>query len=182
LIFSYFPKFNCLTLFITASVFGEAFNGTLTHVENDPGVLEDSLPSGSAFDLEGCLYINSLGRLGVGTNSPNYRLDVAGKIRACEVKVDLNSGECPDYVFADSYKLMSIETLEKFINENEHLPEMKPAQEVESEGMNLKEMNIKLLKKIEEMTLYIIEINKRMNSLESENIELKEDIEKLKSI
>ena len=120
-------------------------------------------------------------RVGIGTMSPDYKLDVAGTIRACEVKVDLNSGECPDYVFSDSYNLMSLESLENYIVKNNHLPEIKPANEMETEGMDLKEMNVKLLQKMEEMTLYVIDMNKEIKSVQQENIALKKEIEKLKT-
>jgi len=91
-------------------------------------------------------------------------LDVIGTIRAQEVKVCLNQG-C-DFVFKKDYELLSIDELDKFIQQNNHLPNISPAKEMESNGINLSEMNVKLLQKIEEQSLYIIELNKRLTELE----------------
>ena len=80
----------------------------------------------------------------------------------------------PDYVFDDSYNLRSLEEVEKFIKSNNHLPDIPSAKQVAEEGMNLKEMNNLLLQKVEELTLYLIEMKK-------ENVELRNDIESIKS-
>ena len=114
------------------------------------------------------------GNVGIDNITPDYKLDVGGTIRACEIKVDLASGECPDYVFSSEYNLRSLESLKEFVNENSHLPEVKPAILMESEGMDLKEMNVLLLKKMEEMTLYMIDINEQLQQVKKENKHLPE--------
>lgn len=111
------------------------------------------------------------GRVGIGTINPIYKLDVNGTIRACEARV--NATGC-DFVFEKNYKLMSLYELEKFIKEKKHLPEIPSAKEVEENGIGIGEMNSKLLQKIEEMTLYMIELKK-------ENEEIKKAITKLKN-
>lgn len=108
-------------------------------------------------------------------------IDVYGTIRAEEVKVCLNKG-C-DFVFENDYDLLPLNELEEYIKLNKHLPEIAPAAKMESEGINLSEMNAKLLQKIEELTLYVIEQNKKLElqngkivTLENQNkdiIELK---------
>jgi hypothetical protein len=110
--------------------------------------------------------ITENGNLGVGTSCPQAKFDVAGTIRADEVKVDLTRG-C-DFVFDKDYKLLSIDELARFIEQNKHLPDIAPAKEMESNGINLSEMNAKLLQKIEEQSLYIIEMNERLTELEKQ--------------
>jgi hypothetical protein len=107
--------------------------------------------------------------VGIGTKNPDAKLTVAGNIHAQEVKVTTTAGAVPDYVFANDYKLKSLEEVESFIKENSHLPEIPSAKEIEKNGLMLAEMNMNLLKKIEEMTLYMIEVNKK---LEIQNLEI----------
>lgn len=92
-----------------------------------------------------------------------YRLFVKDGIRTEKIKVDIaaNNGWA-DYVFEEDYKLRPLEDLEKFIKNNKHLPEVPTADEVTKNGVELGELNVVLLKKIEELTLYIIEQNKRI--------------------
>ena len=104
------------------------------------------------------------GNVGIGIVNPTTKLDVAGVVRAHEVRVCLNQG-C-DYVFADDYKLMNLNDLSNFVKTNRHLPEVAPAVQMEAEGINLSEMNALLLKKIEELTLYVMELNKKIEILE----------------
>lgn len=102
--------------------------------------------------------ITGSGNIGIGTPSPDEKLSVNGKIRAKEVKVEATGW--PDYVFAPSYKLMPLQEVEKFVQVNNHLPGVPPAKQVEKEGLELASNQMMLLKKIEELTLYIIEQEK----------------------
>ncbi|WP_265429732.1 hypothetical protein [Chryseobacterium sp. YIM B08800] len=97
-----------------------------------------------------------------------YKLFVKDGIRTEKVKVDIaaNNGWA-DYVFAKDYKLMPLIELDRFINTNGHLPEVPTTEEAIKNGIELKEMNILLLKKIEELTLYTIEQQKRIEALEN---------------
>ncbi|SHH87988.1 tail fiber protein [Flavobacterium defluvii] len=115
------------------------------------------------------------GNIGIGTSIPDEKLTVKGKIHTQEVKVDLLGALVPDYVFENDYQLKTLEEVEKYIKENKHLPEIPSAQEIEKNGLMLAEMNMNLLKKIEEMTLYMIEMKK-------ENEKQNEEIKKLKNI
>jgi hypothetical protein len=101
----------------------------------------------------------------VSASDATVLLNVTGTIRAEEVKVCLNQG-C-DFVFDKNYNLMPLKNLKLFINENKHLPEIAPAAEMESEGINLSEMNAKLLQKVEELTLYLIQQNEKIENLEA---------------
>ncbi|MBO9675433.1 MAG: hypothetical protein J7577_18435 [Sphingobacteriaceae bacterium] len=108
------------------------------------------------------LVVNN-GNIGMGTVTPSERLAVNGKIRAREIKVDATNW--PDYVFEEGYKVGTLEELESYIKANRHLPEIPIAQEVESNGVELGAMNKLLLKKIEELTIHLIEKDKQINSL-----------------
>jgi len=112
------------------------------------------------------------GNVGIGTTNPDMKLTVKGNIHAEEVKIDLNV-PAPDYVFKKDYNLRSIEEVENFIKENSHLPEIPSAKEFEQNGIMQAEMDMNLLKKIEELTLYTIQQEKKINKLEKENESLK---------
>ena len=100
-----------------------------------------------------------------------YKLSVDGKIICEEVRVQ-TSGSWPDYVFAKDYNLMSLIELEKFILQHQHLPGVSPANEIEEEGIKVAEISHVLMEKVEELTLYIIEANKKIIELESKIDEL----------
>lgn len=106
------------------------------------------------------------GNVGVGTEVPTEKLSVKGKIRAQEIKVE--TANWPDYVFKKDYELRSLDSLRLFIQENGHLPEVPNADSVESEGISLGEMNKVLLKKIEELTLYLLEKDKEIAEIKRE--------------
>jgi hypothetical protein len=126
--------------------------------------------------------IGTNGYVGIGTTSPDEKLTVKGKIHAQEVKVDLLGALVPDYVFANDYKLKSLQEVEAYIKQNNHLPEIPSAQEIERNGLMLAEMNMSLLKKMEEMTLYMIDQNKKINAQSKEIIALKNVFERLSKI
>jgi len=125
------------------------------------------------------MVINSSGDVGIGNPSPAYKLDVCGTIRAKEVKVDLQGG-C-DFVFKSNYKLMDLKKLEEFVKTNQHLPEIAPEKEMVENGVNMKELQMKLLQKIEELTIYTIEQNKKNEQQNAKIKTLEEKIEKLES-
>lgn len=124
----------------------------------------------------GRLVIKKGGNILIGkTTQANstYKLDVNGGVRANEITVNTSGA---DFVFEDDYKLRSLEETEQFIKRKKHLPEILPAHKMISEGIGLGKLNIKLLQKIEELTLYLIEQNKlikeqglRIKSLENVN-------------
>ena len=107
------------------------------------------------------------GNVGIGTTTPNdYRLAVNGKIRAQEIKVE--NTNWPDYVFSKCYPLPTLQETEKHLKENGHLLGVPSAEEVKANGIDLGEMNAKLLLKIEELTLYLIEQNKMIKRQQQE--------------
>ncbi|MEP7144931.1 MAG: hypothetical protein ABI707_18750 [Ferruginibacter sp.] len=102
--------------------------------------------------------------VGIGKEYPTYKLEVNGTIRSKEVIVESNGW--PDYVFDEKYKLSSIDEVEKYIEQNKHLPNIPSAKEIEEKGLHLGDTQKKIMEKIEEMTLYIIEANKKIQQLE----------------
>jgi len=118
--------------------------------------------------------IDQSGGVGIGTTSvpSGYRLSVDGNIIAERVRVQL-SQNWPDYVFQEDYNLMTIDDLKKNIAQNGHLPNIPDAATMTAEGQDLGEMQVKMMEKIEELTLYIIDLNERIKTLENENTELK---------
>jgi len=102
-------------------------------------------------------------------NGENGNAMVQGKLEAKEIKVTLTP--TADFVFAEDYDLPKLEDVEKHIKEKKHLPEIASAKQMEKEGVNVGEFQIKLLQKIEELTLYTIEQNKQLK-IQKEEIEL----------
>lgn len=109
--------------------------------------------------------IDKNGYIGIGTSGPDEKLTVKGKIHTQEVRVDMSGPLVPDYVFANDYKLRSLQEVETYVNQNSHLPEIPSAKEFEKNGIQLAEMNMALLKKVEELTLYAIEQQKNTEEL-----------------
>ena len=129
-------------------------------------------------DKSNVLVLSRSGNVGIGTTTLTSRLTVKGKIHAEEVKVDLNVPG-PDYVFENHYQLRSLDETEKFVRENKHLPGIPSAADMEENGINLSEMNMKLLQKVEELTLYIINQNKLLKEVMQKNEKLEDQIEEL---
>lgn len=121
--------------------------------------------------------INSAGNVGIGTTTPgSYKLAVEGTIGARRMKV--TQGSWADFVFHPDYELPSLQEVEHFIKTNRHLPEIPSAEEVESDGLDVGEMNKKLLQKIEELTLYMIEMKKESIAQRAELDALKKELKK----
>jgi hypothetical protein len=120
-------------------------------------------------------YVTIGGRIGPILNGP-YRLAVRGKIAATDFNV-VATGSWPDYVFADDYKLRSLEETEAYIKEHKHLPNIPAAAVVEKEGFALGDMQKRMMEKIEELTLHLIEANKSIQSQQKQIDALKEMLE-----
>lgn len=120
------------------------------------------------------------GNVGIGTTQPDAKLSVKGKIHAQEVLVDLNIPG-PDYVFDKDYSLLSLKETDDFIKINKHLPEVPSAKQMEKEGINVSEMQMKLLQKIEELTLYVIGQQKMIDKQAADLNKLQQQINSGKS-
>lgn len=146
---------------------------------NNFGLAFSTIPLHANNDFSGAkvrLFIsNNNGNVGIGSINPDEKLTVKGKIHAEEVRVDLQVPA--DYVFQkyytgksdlkSDYVMPTLAEVEKFTKENNHLPSVPSAQEIKEKGLQVGEMSNALLQKIEELTLYIIEQNKRIEILEA---------------
>ena len=125
------------------------------------------------------MYMKNNGNVGIGTNNPlGFRLAVKGKIGAEEIEVKANYWS--DFVFQSDYNLKSLDEVELFIKQNNHLPDIPSEKEVKERGINLGDMDAKLLQKIEELTLYMIEQNKETQALRKENELLRKEMNEIK--
>ena len=116
------------------------------------------------------VFVDESGNVNIGsqTDAPGYKLRVDGKMICEEVKVKLSTA-WPDYVFDDKHKLMTIGELSKFIRQNKHLPNIPSAKEIESNGMEVGDMQKRMMEKIEELTLYIISLQQQIDNLKKES-------------
>lgn len=118
---------------------------------------------GTGAILTNRLQVTTGGNVGIGINNPTEKLSVNGNVRA--KKVIVSQTGWPDYVFDSSYSLRTLSEVEKFISSNKHLPDMPSAKEVEEKGISIGDNQTLLLKKIEELTLYVIDLQKQINLL-----------------
>lgn len=137
----------------------------------------DVAPINFRVGAETQMKISSNGNVGIGTIAPDSKLTVAGKIHAQEIKVTVNAGA--DFVFDSDYELTSLEELGRYVKENKHLPEIASADEMETEGIHLAEMNIKLLQKIEELTLHLIAQSEQLQAQQNEMTKMKQQLKTL---
>jgi len=124
-------------------------------------------PDASATGINPALYfatvnavrmvVTNAGRVGIGTNTPTQQLDVTGNIRASGTFISNNTTlNVPDYVFEPEYQLMPLTQLATYIEKEKHLPEIPSGQDLKAQGVDLGAMQMQLLKKVEELTLYTI--------------------------
>lgn len=140
-------------------------------------------PVGKGFNFRqgtfNALSINTVGNVGIGTNSQDQRLTVNGKIKCEELEVVVDVPA--DYVFEKEYQLMPLEEVAQYVGENKHLPGIPSAAEIKEDGWQVGEMNNKMLEKIEELTLYILQQEQEM-ALQAARLKmLEEEITALKN-
>lgn len=140
------------------------YNLQLQTVWNDNGIGQQFVQKFNGTEHTVLSFLN--GEVGIGTTEPDAMLAVKGLIHSREVKVDLLGACAPDYVFEKDYPLSPLSEVEKYVQENKHLPEVPSAADMETNGIKLMEMNLLLLKKVEELTLYVIEQQKQIQELQ----------------
>ena len=120
------------------------------------------------------MMIDHTGNVGIGTTTPTEKLSVNGNIKA--KKLIVTQTGWADYVFDKAYKLMSVDSLSTYINTHKHLPEMPTTKDVQDHGVDVGSNQTLLLKKIEELTLYIIEQHKQMAKQNEQMIQQQKEI------
>ena len=160
------------------------YDNQLTFIQHEQSSMRFENPAGS-FEL------NAYGNVGVGASHQNHRFNVEGTSRftgavTMQSSLTVGSGmrcdaqgnmkvkrlrvtltDWPDYVFGEGYRLRPLAEVEEYVKEHSHLPDVPSAAEVEAEGADLGEMNKVLLQKVEELTLYIIDLQKQINEMKS---------------
>lgn len=160
---------NTLQMRIQGAIAGTGTNNILPHVFfpnevliGSEGIFNSTISAGTGqFDLS------------TTTHTQNLMLAVKGLILCEEVVVKISNLPWPDYVFNPDYKLMPLLDLERSVKENKHLPDMPSEKEIQTGGINVTDLEAKLVKKVEELTLYMLELKK-------ENEELKKEIEEVR--
>jgi hypothetical protein len=110
------------------------------------------------------------GNVGIGTLTPGVKLDVNGTVRAVSYIATITSGtKYADFVFKPGYKLASLSTIEASIKKEGHLPGIPGEEEARAHGIDLASMQVKLLQKVEELTLHVIEQQKELDALKADN-------------
>lgn len=122
--------------------------------------------------------VGGAGNVGIGTANPRSKLSVNGMIRSTEIKV-LADITVPDYVFEPDYELRTLKETKAYIRKNKHLPEIPSAAEIAKNGIDLGDMNMRLLKKIEELTLYQIELMERLEATEAAYRKMEDKLQEL---
>ncbi|MDP4276591.1 MAG: hypothetical protein Q8914_03055 [Bacteroidota bacterium] len=124
--------------------------------------------------------INQDGKVGIGTSNPSYLLDVKGTIRATEVRV-VSVDNFADFVFDKNYELPKLANVGDYIQTNGHLPNIPSAKEVKENGVDLAEMQVKLLQKVEELTLYALDQQKRIEKQQERIDKLEKELKEVKN-
>ena len=122
-------------------------------------------------------FLSRPGNVGIGTTNPQYLLSVKGTVGAQEFIVT-NTG-WSDYVFQPGYRLRPLREIGAYIQANHHLPDIPSEAEVKEKGVSVGEMQSKLLAKVEELTLHMIQADERNNRLEEQNQELRDRLARL---
>ncbi|MFC7526938.1 hypothetical protein ACFQRK_23480 [Parapedobacter sp. GCM10030251] len=164
----------------TASLWGNGFGHKI--YARDPGgrtVLNIAARHNTSLWTD-MVSLTSQGNVGIGTENPFAKLTVNGGILAEEVKVKSDIS-VPDYVFEPDYKLSTLAEIEAYVKEHKHLPEIPSAADIKKDGLDLAEMNLLLLKKVEELTLHLIEKEKQLEKQGKALAKSMEEISRIKA-
>jgi hypothetical protein len=148
--------------------YGFGIQGNLLQIHSDEAEADIAFGHGSSSAFTETMRIKGNGNVGIGTTNPTYKLSVNGTIRAKEVRVETGWA---DYVFDNQYRLRPLAEVESFIKASKHLPGIASAKDIQQNGLAVAEMQAKMMEKIEELTLYVIELQKEINNLKTKQNE-----------
>jgi hypothetical protein len=171
---------NSSNIFVGSATPGKTYIRLTTSADaNGYGIIQSATTYGTAW---GNTVINPEGgNVGIGTVPPqDYKLAINGSTIATSMTIKAY-GNWPDYVFKKDYRLLPLSDVKTYIDQNQHLPEAPSAEQIAREGQNLGEMNKLLMKKVEELTLYLIEKDNENKSLQKQVNDLREDVQVLKN-
>jgi len=152
------------------------FNSGVLRIQNFENTGISMLVNGS----NEALTIANTGNIGVGTTLPSEKLAVNGNVRA--KKIIVTQTNWPDYVFDAAYKLPPLKQVDRFITKHKHLPDIPSAKEVEEKGVSVGDQQALLLKKIEELTLYLIKQERQMDIMKKEIKKVKQENQTIKNV
>lgn len=164
----------------TIGYYGGILGGRESYTFDNKGYLAFYADNDDGKSMIERMRINTSGNLLIGKATQTnltYKLDVQGTIRANKVVVNTTGA---DFVFSPSYNLLPLSDLQKFIEQQHHLPDIEPAAQMEKEGLNVGDNQIKLLQKIEELTLYIINKDQQIITEQKINQSQQQEIDSLK--
>lgn len=152
-------------------------NGSFSFVMDDDGTANPRFQLVTKSNLFNyILFARADGNVGIGTGSPDHKLDVNGTMRAKEVIVESNWS---DFVFEDDYYLRSLDEVEKHISEFGHLPDVPSAKEIQENGLGVSEAHTVMMQKIEELTLYMIDLKNENDELTRDNLAITQKLHEL---
>ncbi|WP_343704569.1 hypothetical protein [Chitinophaga sp.] len=163
-------------------IFRDAYSGTVQFQigATEAPQWETKIQIGEGVGANTPLIINpDGGNVGIGTLSPAAKLSVNGGIIAHKVKVSLDINNWPDFVFAPGYRLPPLAHVEAFVKTNKHLPNIPSAADVQTQGLDLGDNQAKLLQKIEELTLYLIDQHKTIQAQQQQLLEMEKRLKSL---
>ena len=164
-----FPALNDYSRLLFANTGGNRYWGIAGKTGNGP-ITDDRLSFyniSTGFEsmvIVGDGYVSVPGKMGIGTFNPDYKFSVNGSIRSKEVVVE---SAWADYVFDSGYQLRSLVEVEEFIQQHKHLPDIPSAKEIAEKGLAVGDIQKKMMEKIEELTLYVIELKKEIEKLKT---------------